>query len=333
MKIRYYFLLLIATLTVTFKSVAQTYNKIEYPFVGGSTTDYVCIKAITFRSYETRIDFVACYTGNYIFLEKAGQRNALYIRIGKRKYRLQNTYGIASTDRVTFCQPGQLLEFSAIFEPIPDKERDNFDLIEGIDGTWNFYKVSISKYLSYEKIPNWIKTDKRNGTEVSFREETIEYPYVEKQSHPYLIIMKIDKFIDGTIIYFTYKKPYDGNGLINLSNDIYLRASDGKKYDMLKIVGVPFTDEYTKRGTPLSFSMIFPRLPNNIDCFSLYQPSLFYDAKGLVFHNIKLRSDYDGYLRKWNDLEFYFRNTSQKKIQYQNRSRKQLMKDPNFKID
>ena len=145
--------------------------------------------------------------------------------------------------------------------------------------------------------------------------------------------MKIDKFIDGTIIYFTYKKPYDGNGLINLSNDIYLRASDGKKYDMLKIVGVPFTDEYTKKGTPLSFSMIFPRLPNNIDCFSLYQPSLFYDAKGLVFHNIKLRSDYDGYLRKWNDLELYFRNTSQKKIQYQNTSRKQLKKDPNFKIE
>lgn len=332
MKMRFHFLLLIATLTVTFKSVAQTYNKIEYPFVGGSTTDYVCIKAITFRSYETRIDFVACYTGNYIFLEKAGQRNALYIRIGKRKYRLQNTYGIASTDRVTFCQPGQLLEFSAIFEPIPDKERDNFDLIEGIDGTWNFYKISISKYLSREKVPDLYAIGKRNWNKINFKEENIISPYVERQSHPYLIMTEIDKMADCTKIYFYYKNPYDSYSWVNFSKDTYLQTINGKKYNVISSVGIPLSPNqhnFNKKGEHVTFCLVFPALPNDVDCFSLCEPV----SDGFTFHNVKLVTDHQSYAIRWDNMEALFMKKTPSGKSSIGTTKKKLKKDPNFKID
>ena len=337
MKIQCQYILLIVILAFTsidtFECVAQSFSKIEYPYVTNATTDNVAIKAITFGRYETKIDFIACYTGHYIFLENAGQRNAMYIKIGKRKYNLQRTSGIASTDRATICQPGQLLEFTAFFDPIPDHERDNFDLIEGIDGTWNFYKVSISKYLSREKVPDFVAIGQRNWDKINFKAETIQYPYVESQSHPYLIIKKIDKLNDSTIIYFTYKKPYDSYNIINLSKKIYIRTLDGNKYDIINVVGVPTTNEFVQKGYSLSFYMVFPRLSNDVVCFSLYQSDLFYDAKGLAFHNIKLHSDYNGFLKKMNDMDLYFKNTSQKKTPYQNTNRKKLKKNPNFKIE
>lgn len=324
------------------ESVAQSYLRIEYPYTGSSTVDYVCIKSIEFSSYQTRIDFIACHTGHYIFLEKPSQRNAMYIRIGNRKYKLRSTYGIASTDRVTLCQPGQLLEFTAIFDPIPDKERDNFDLIEGIDGTWNFYKVSISKYLSRHKVPNWVTIDRRNREKVSFKEETIEYPYVERQSHPYLIMTKIEKLFNCTKIYFYYRTPYEYSSWMNFNKDTFLRTSDGEKYDIISSEGIPLSPDvynFNKIGESVNFCLTFPKIPNNIKSFTLCEPTL----DGFFFYNVEFRSDFKSYLAKCNGMNTFFNGKIQVEVQEHKKEntpqktkttiRKKLKKDPNFKID
>lgn len=324
--------------TCVLDSVAQSYSKIDYPYVDKSTVDYVYIKTLEFTSNYTRIDFITCYKGNYIFLEKPGQKNAMYIRIGNKKYKLQSTYGIASTDRVTICQPGQLLEFTAFFDPIPDKERDNFDLIEGIDGTWNFYKVSISKYLSKHKVPNWVAIDKRNREKVNFKKEIIEYPHVERQSCPYLVLMKIEKLFDCTKFYFNYRAPR--TGWINFSQKTYIQSSDGEKYYVLKSEGIPLSpDVYnlSRIGESVDFCLTFPTLPIHVNRLTLCEPT----SDGFLFYNVELRSNFNAYLVKCNEMKAYFNENKQVDVNNQKKDnisqktivRKKLKKDPNFKID
>ena len=318
------------------ESVAQSYLRIEYPYTGSSTVDYVYIKCIEFTGYQTRIDFIACYTGHYIFLEDPNQRNAMYIRIGNRKYRLRSTHGIASTDRMTLCQPGELLEFTAIFAPIPDEERDNFDLIEGIDGTWNFYNVSISKYLSRHKVPDWVSINKRNWEKTNFKEETIEYPYVERQSRPYLIMMKIEKLFDCTKIYFQYRAPRVG--WMNFSKKTYIQTPNGQEYNVLYSEGIPLSPDvynFNRIGESVDFCLIFPKLPDYVDSFTLSEPT----SDGFFFYNVGLHSDFKGYLKKCDNMNAFFNENKQYDVQEntipkkRTTSRKKLKKDPNFKID
>lgn len=156
---------------IALKSNAQSYQRIDYPYVGEgkSTVDHVFIKAITFTQNFTQVDFITCYTGHYIFLSAPNHKDAMYIWMNDKKYKLIQTRGISSKDGITSCQPGQLLEFSAIFEPIPDKDRGNFNLIEGLDGTWNFYDVSISKYLARTRIPDLRAMGQRNWEKVYYK--------------------------------------------------------------------------------------------------------------------------------------------------------------------
>lgn len=326
-------LIIVFFFAITLEGKTQSYFRVEYPFVGNSTTKDVYIKAITFRNTETRIDFITCYTGHYIFLEGTGKRNAMYIRIGNRKYKLRSTYGIAETDRVTLCQPGKLLEFTAIFDPIPNKERDNFDLIEGIDGTWNYYKVSISKYLAGERIPDLVAIGKRNWEKQNFKEETIEYPYVGRQSHPYIVIKKIDRLFNCTKIYLYYRTPYETLSWITFSKDTYLQTLNGEKYKILYSNGIPLSPEHYNfeyLGEGVSFCLVFPKLSSEINCFTLYEPV----NDGFNFYDVKLHSDYERYLATMNNMDNFFKRKKQATTsKKQHTVKKRLKKDPNFKID
>lgn len=342
-------ILLIFCITDVLESTAQSYYKIEYPYINSSTADNVYIKNIEFTSYQTKIDFIACYSGNYIFLEKAGQRNAMYIRIGNYKYKLRETYGIASTDKVTYCQPRELLEFSAIFDPIPDKERDNFDLIEGIDGTWNFYQISISKYLSRHKVPDWVKYNKEYSKEVKIKEEVkIEYPYVVRQFSPYIIMTKIEKLIDCTKIHLYYRTPKVG--WLNINNKIYIQTPNGTKYNLLHPDSIP-KHYFHKIGESVIFCLNFPKLSNDVDSFVLSE-----STTDEFFFHVELRSDFKSYIARCSNMKLYF-NENDDEIQEYGEEEKQgieevpknikestlkqtkktvkkkLEKDPNFRID
>ena len=136
---------------ITLESTAQNYFRIEHPLVKRSTTNSVYIKAITITSKETRIDFVTCFTGRYIFLSAPYNNNSMYIKCGKMTYSLKRTIGISQYDEETICEPNKVLEFSAIFYPFinyKDAGSFEFDIIEGDNGSWNFYDISTDKKIA-----------------------------------------------------------------------------------------------------------------------------------------------------------------------------------------
>lgn len=142
-------LFFICFLMVCGKIEAQDVKRIEYPYVIRTTADDVFIKEIILTPAETIVKFITYYTGHYIYLSPSGHLNALYIRCNGFTYNLKRTIGIASSDKQTICEPNQFLEFAAVFEPIPtDRRTGELDLIEGINGTWNYYQVRLSNLSS-----------------------------------------------------------------------------------------------------------------------------------------------------------------------------------------
>lgn len=135
---------------ITLDNIAQNSIIINSPLVReGSTTGNVYIKSITITSQETRIDFIACFTGNYIYLSPPYNKNSMYIKCNGSTYSLKKAIGIADKDGVTICKPNEIIEFSAIFYPFIDyKKVHEFDIIEGANGAWNFHSVSTDKHLA-----------------------------------------------------------------------------------------------------------------------------------------------------------------------------------------
>lgn len=136
--------------TYGLESTAQNYfRNIEHPLVSRSTTSNVYIKAVTITSTETRIDFVTCFTGHYIYLSPPYNSNSMYIKCGNMTYNLKRTIGISQKDNETICEPNKILEFSAIFYPFINYNKvQEFDIIEGESGKWNFYNVSMDNRLA-----------------------------------------------------------------------------------------------------------------------------------------------------------------------------------------
>ena len=151
---KYKYLLIIVLVLypmIVLKCVAQNYFRIEHPLVGRSTTNSVYIKAITITSKETRIDFITCFTGHYIYLSPRYHDDSMYIKCEGMTYSLKKTIGISQYDGETMCEPNKVIEFSAIFYPFvnyKDAGRFEFDLIEGDNGSWNFYNISTNKNLA-----------------------------------------------------------------------------------------------------------------------------------------------------------------------------------------
>lgn len=142
-------LMLMIFMTCVSKSFAQNYLRIEHPLVKGATTNSVYIKAVNITPYETKIDFIACFTGYYIYLSSPDQYDSMYIKCNGITYNLKKTIGISQYDKVTMCEPGKVLEFSAVFSPFLKGEKiKEFDIIEGSDGSWNFRVVSTDKRLA-----------------------------------------------------------------------------------------------------------------------------------------------------------------------------------------
>lgn len=190
MKMKQFYIILLISIFCcgnSFNGFAQSFKYVKYPYVMSyphavsSGQNEVYISSITFSSYETRIDFIThyYYAGEYINLEKPNMRNAMYIRAGKNKFNLRYTVGTAETKGI-ICKQGQTLEFSAHFAPVPDEYRNQFDLIEGIDGTLNFYGISIDKHLGQFQVSDWLYSvdkefwDKIYNNEIKYRFECQE---------------------------------------------------------------------------------------------------------------------------------------------------------------
>jgi S1-C subfamily serine protease len=120
---------------------SQVYNN---PPCKSKTESDLLIKRIDRNTNNTIIDFeyTRSSSGIYILLYSPNTDGALYIKTSVGIYKLIQTIGIASKDRITFAAPYKTIKFTAIFQPIP-KNIESFDIIEGKTGSWHFYGVQL----------------------------------------------------------------------------------------------------------------------------------------------------------------------------------------------
>lgn len=130
-----------------FNSRAQT---IQHPKVVKQTAKNILITEVKTTATRTKISFVY-YNGTedkrqYFFLNTPGSADALYIKANGKIYKLLSTENIASKDGITFADPKEFYYFSAYFEKLPTTTK-TFDLIEGANGSWDFYGISLTESL------------------------------------------------------------------------------------------------------------------------------------------------------------------------------------------
>jgi S1-C subfamily serine protease len=134
-------------------SYGQTYN---YPKCNSQDERDLKIVKVVRGDYSTTINFEYSRReekGIYILLNKPNTKDAYFIRIDGRIYKLTSTSGIGNENGITAAYPNTPVYFSATFEPIP-KAATEFDLIEGASGTWHFYGIQLISSNSYPSASN-----------------------------------------------------------------------------------------------------------------------------------------------------------------------------------
>jgi S1-C subfamily serine protease len=140
------------TLTLVFFSnivFGQTYYN---PKCISQTTVNLKITKINCADNSTTIEFEYITTDSksiYIFLNPPNTDGALYIKADGKTYKLLSTSGIGNTDRITPAYTNKPVNFSATFDAIP-KTIKQFDLIEGISGSWNFHGIQLKESSQIE---------------------------------------------------------------------------------------------------------------------------------------------------------------------------------------
>ncbi|NME66576.1 tetratricopeptide repeat protein [Flammeovirga aprica] len=144
------YILILALQVIFFNTFGQTY----YPYKTCDTEPDLKISSINISDKYTKIEFEYTKkgkTGQYIFLNKPGHKNAFYIKIYKHKYKLIKTENIGHKDRMTTAYPNKKKVFSAYFEPIPKSVKE-FGLYEGKNGDWNFNNVKLENSIDHKGI-------------------------------------------------------------------------------------------------------------------------------------------------------------------------------------
>jgi hypothetical protein len=119
-------------------------------------------------------------------------------------YKLISTHNIGTSDRITSALPGKVVEFSARFEKLPSNTIQ-FDLIEGADGTWNFYRVKLKKKSTKETQSDEDKQFRRDYKFVSFyTPETKKWS--EKKENNTTVVFNINSNSDVKIFYAKEKQ-------------------------------------------------------------------------------------------------------------------------------
>lgn len=117
----------------------------SYPDVTRKGEKDVYIRSVVTTDYYTRINFIYNNSkpkGHYIFLNLPGDEDAYFIIANGKRYNLLSTENIGNSDGITIAMPDEIVEFSAMFEKLPTYIEE-FDLIEGANGPWDFYGVKL----------------------------------------------------------------------------------------------------------------------------------------------------------------------------------------------
>lgn len=236
---------------------SQTYNN---PSVESKTEKNVFIKSVVTNNYNTTINFYFTNTtssATTIWLNTPGHDDELYIYADGEYYSLISTSGIGNEDNKTSLDPNERIEFSAKFEKIPSGTT-SFDLIEGENGTWNFYGV-------------------RLGNKKSSFSKTYSNPDINRQTQNDVHIKSVVINSFTTTINFYYENTQTNSQNIWLNdpgedNAFYIYA-DGEYYSLISTSGIGNQDDKTSiaPNEKIEFSARFDRIPNNTTSFDLIE--------------------------------------------------------------
>lgn len=244
------------------------YSKdVLYPNVRHAAQKNIYIKKVNILGTTTQVDFLYRSneaTSRYIYLSLPKDGDSMYIKIKDRKYKLLFTTGIANKDGQTICHPKQEMEFSAIFEAIPEDTKE-LDIIEGDKGTWHFFGVELRNdevghedlcqlniykaYYNNEDITSYALDCKAYIMLYSVNKELylkIAWPLEQRYSWGKLILVNIEKVdtkegdFDVSFAKWQYRNSCDNNsgvatitiGKQNQTNNIFVEVSANNNISM-----------------------------------------------------------------------------------------------------
>lgn len=138
----------------------------------------------------------------------------------------------------------------------------------------------------------------------------IEKPFAAELSHPELTIEQIAIYPDSTVVSLTVVNNADSNGWFCADKNIYIEnLNTRQRYYRIGSHGIPTcpaTHNFSRKGETLSFQLIFPPIPKNLNSINLIEDcnKACFFFKGIILSN-KLNSD----IRLFNlGMKYYTKN-------------------------
>jgi len=138
----------------------------------------------------------------------------------------------------------------------------------------------------------------------------VEKPFAAELSHPELTIESILLFPDSTVINLTVVNNADKDGWFCADRNIYIEnLNTHQRYYRIGSRGIPTcpeTHNFDRKGETLSFTLVFPPIPKNLNSINLVEDcnKACFFFKGVILSN-KLNSD----IRLFNQgMEYYTKN-------------------------
>ncbi|HDP74925.1 MAG TPA: hypothetical protein ENN49_03485 [Bacteroidales bacterium] len=146
--------------------------------------------------------------------------------------------------------------------------------------------------------------------QINHAQVIIKKPFAAELSHPELTIDQIAIFPDSTVVSLTVVNNADSNGWFCADKNIFMEnLNTRQRYYRIDTHGIPTcpaTHNFSRKGETLSFKLIFPPIPKNLNSINLMEDcnmACFF-FKGVILSN-KLNSD----IRLFNlGMEFYAKN-------------------------
>lgn len=146
----------------------------------------------------------------------------------------------------------------------------------------------------------------------------IEKPFSAELSHPELTIESIELYSDSTVINLTIVNNADSNGWFCADKNIYIEnLNTRQRYYRVGSRGIPIcpaTHNFSRKGETLSFTLIFPAIPQNLNSINIVEDcsKACFFFKGVILSN-KLNSD----IRLFNQgMEYYTKNNIPQALEY-----------------
>jgi len=150
----------------------------------------------------------------------------------------------------------------------------------------------------------------------SFAQQIIEKPAVAEQTHQDLNINYIALYSDSTVVNLSVENKLAQGGWFCADRKIYIETTqEHKRYNIIKARGIPrcpAVHNFKKIGEKLSFTLVFPAIPQGINRLNLIEDcdKSCFSFKSIIL-DLKLNQDINLYTR---GVELYAANKNKEAI-------------------